>query len=568
MATAADEVPAADGGEQQGDAATLDRPLLVLNVAGVERVLSDMDFLFESAERPELSDVVAGLLGRIGDLEGLDRSRPLGVMLFLKSSLPPRPVPVGFVPVKDIGALLKTIERGPVTTKKLEGADERYQITGPRRTLHVRVAHGYAFVAQSDDVLNRELPDPAEANKGLTTRYDMAVKISLETIPEGMKNLLLGLLRVRSGAELQQRDDEPDARYRLRKLNGERTMHFLEQLLTQGRDVTIGWDVSGGQRKAVLDVQVRATADSSFAESLHAMAGRPGRFRGLFDEQSPLSISMSWLLNERERKSLAEAFAVGEQGVRQKMAELNGGGANGDGAEGEAAPAGANGGDSVGRIFGALRRTARAGHLDLFAQFVPQENGKFVLTGGMHLVDGALFSRGLTELTERFKDHPALHSLQRNVDSHRGVVFHRLEGKQIRRQDENVYGEHPGLYLGAGENTMWFAVGDSGALSELKRAMDRVAEQPPVVAGQAEAPFRLVARINRWIQLDPPGPDARPGQKLALQAFSRGGDALQVDVRPTDDGARLRVTFGEAFLRLIGMGAGQQFDRRMEREGL
>ncbi|MCA9115032.1 MAG: hypothetical protein KDA79_08095, partial [Planctomycetaceae bacterium] len=330
---------------------------------------------------------------------------------------------------------------------------------------------------------------------------------------------------------------------------------------SQGRDLTVGWDVSGAQRKAVLDFSVRAEADSGFAESLRSISGKASRFRELFSDDAPLSVSASWMLNEQERKALVQLLQASEQETRAGVQSLSGEAGADDAA---AAP----GSDAVGQIFGSLKQTVEAGHIDMFARFVPQESGKFVLIGGMQLADGKEFGRGLGELTGLLKDHAKLAALSRNIDSHRGVMFHRLEGKQIRRQDEQVYGEHPGLYLGTGESTLWFAVGGSDSLAELKLAMDRTVEQPPVTEDQAVAPFRLAARINRWIQLNPPGVDARPGQQIAAQAFGAGGDTLLVDIRPTEDGIRLRVTLGEAFLRMIGLGAGRQFDRRMEREGL
>src|SRR5690606_40130513 len=58
-------------------------PVAVLNVASVDRVLEDIDYLFGSVKRDDMREVIEGLLGNLGDLQGLDRGKPFGVMLFL-----------------------------------------------------------------------------------------------------------------------------------------------------------------------------------------------------------------------------------------------------------------------------------------------------------------------------------------------------------------------------------------------------------------------------------------------------------------------------------------------------
>src|SRR5688572_9017627 len=73
-------------------------PIVIVNVASAQRVLSDVTWTFEAAKRPDMLDLVDGFLERIGDLKGVERTKPLGVMLFLPQTLPPQPIPVGFFP--------------------------------------------------------------------------------------------------------------------------------------------------------------------------------------------------------------------------------------------------------------------------------------------------------------------------------------------------------------------------------------------------------------------------------------------------------------------------------------
>jgi hypothetical protein len=53
-------------------------PLVVVNAAGVDRLLGDVNYMFKTIGREDLSDVVNGFLANVGDLKGLDRKKSMG----------------------------------------------------------------------------------------------------------------------------------------------------------------------------------------------------------------------------------------------------------------------------------------------------------------------------------------------------------------------------------------------------------------------------------------------------------------------------------------------------------
>ncbi len=190
-------------------------PLVVINVAGADRLLGDVNYMFQTIGREDFKEVVNGFLGNVGNLKGLDRKKSLGLMLYFKAGFPPSVDPVGFVPVDNITDLLKTLELGPVTTKKVPGEESRYEIDVPvvfaehrRRgrtknramapgTLHVKLQGGYAYVSTNVAAFDRELPDPGPLTQSLTQRYDLAASLNIEGIPEGMRTIFLDFLRAR-----------------------------------------------------------------------------------------------------------------------------------------------------------------------------------------------------------------------------------------------------------------------------------------------------------------------------------------------------------------------------------
>lgn len=531
-------------------------PLVVIHVASVERLLGDVDYLFKTAGRPELSEVVSGLVeNNLGDLKGMDRGKPFGLMLFLKSGLTPRPTPVGFLPVNSIDDLMKTVSRGPLKAKKVDGKDDRYDLVGPRRTFQVRLLDGFAFVGNDEEIMDGELPDPVRMTEQLSSRYDIAASVNLKSMPEGMKAVFLDFLRASAETELQRRDDEPEGRHRLRRANGLSLLELIDQLLTQGENLTVGWNTSEKSRNAVVEFHVNAAPDSKLAKYLKDIGGKRSYFSSLLNRHVPLTASLSWMMDARGKKVLDELLKVAQE---QLSSQLPG---NQDGTKG------ADADDSVRRLFKPLAATAQNGHADFFVQFIGEPPGKFVLIGGMRVVDADALGLAVTDILRRIADSPNLADLKLNADSHQGIAFHRIEGKKIRRQDERLYGKKPGLFFGAGGNAVWFAVGGDNAMPELKKAMDQVAERSENAADgrDSNAPLQIVANLSSWVGLDGPadaGTGPQPVRELAREAFSKGADRLRIDIRPTDNGARLRIELDEGFIRLIGLGLARRYDRR------
>ncbi len=69
-------------------------PFAVINISSVDRLFKDTEFMFRSINRPDVYEFFLSLVaGRANDLKGIDRSKPMGVMLFLEPGFPPKPCP-------------------------------------------------------------------------------------------------------------------------------------------------------------------------------------------------------------------------------------------------------------------------------------------------------------------------------------------------------------------------------------------------------------------------------------------------------------------------------------------
>jgi hypothetical protein len=554
--------------EEKAEAAAEDAPfagppIAVLNIAGVERVLEDVNYLFGSVDRKDMSDVVSGLIGNVGDLKGLERGKPFGVMLFLKPGVVPQPLPIGYLPVSDIGALSRTVELGPVTTKKV--AEGRYEIIGQRQTLYARMIGDYAYISSEDGALDRDFPNPMEAFSALTTRYDVAVDVRPENVPPGMRELFLSIVRTQTQAQLQQRDDEPDAAYALRKSQGMGNLRLVEAFLKETRSLTLGLDTSSKNRKAVLELVIEAVPDTPYLEALQSLADEPSRFTPLLDDEVPLSFSVNSKLDEYSKKSQTELLSAGELQVAKILTRLEQGDSIRPATPEDRKAADATEPDPVAaalaaRVFGPLKQVTESGNIDIFAQFRGDPEKKFSLIGGLEVPGAAGMETPLRELLDRIRTaRPKIDEaidVQYGAAEAGGVSLHRLSPRELREKKNPLFGEELGLYVGFDSNVIWFAVGGPQAVEALDEAVTRSKEAGLAERNKPAAPFQLVVTANRWVGLDPDGKNTQ----MARDAFSEGQDTLRIDFRPTEKGGRLRIEAEEGFIRLLGLGVSRRYD--------
>lgn len=516
-------------------------PLVVVNVASVERLLKEADFTFESVGRPELSESLNGLLANVGDLKGLNRDQSVGVMIFLNGIIPEA---VGFVPVKNLADLVKTVEGGPVTTKKIE--ENRYEIVGRRQTLHARIEGDYAFIGNSAEAVDRDFSDPVKLTSRLSAAYDIAASINLRTLPEATRELFLSFLRTQTEIDLQRRDNEPEPAHRVRKAFGMRNLAEIEMLLKEGEELTLGWNVSAEERNASLEIVVGAVPGSDLAGYLNEMHAARSHFVNLLRDRTPLTASLSVKLTKATRKLVSEAIAAAEMQMTADLAKAGGN------QVGDANP--------IADFFKVLKTTAETGHIDAAVQFIGEPPGPFTLLGGVRVTDGETLAASLADIVGRLKGNADFSSIKLNAATHRGIALHRIESARVNSGEEKLYGTKPAVYCGAGAGTFWFAVGGDGAVASLKKAMDNVAK--PADEKVATVPMQFVANISSWMHLIDGDANPSPTAGIARSAFSKGGDSLRAELKPLENGARFRVQFDEGFIRFVGQQLDRRFDRR------
>ncbi len=520
-------------------------PVVVVNFASIDQVLTDIDYMFKAAERPDMMKLVTGFIAEnIGDLKGMNRQKPFGFMVFMAPGLLPKPIRTFYVPVDGVDDLAEILDAKGMIASAVDGKAGHYEITTPNGDFYCILKRGYAYVTEDDNkyMLEAELPEPVAYAEPLAAKYDLGISLQVKNVPLAIRTVLLAVLRQKTEAGLQKRDSESEAGYKMRRAQGINTLEFVEQFMTQCDQFQIGVDASQERKNVEIEVVMDATPNSELAKLSKELAGRKSFFAPLFNDGQPLTVSASWKMDKRERKAAVAMVEALQIGLAKQLPEGT-------------AP-------DVGPLFDSLKATAEQGDMDFCVQFQPVAEKRFVIVGGVRILGGGSFAKGLEQLLNAVKGREELDKVIIDADVHGTTRFHQLVAKNVPAQEQRTYGGVPSVYLGASSQTLWFAVGADQAMPNLKSAIDQVQAGNSTNSSAGTAyPFQMILHTAPWLNIPPANDVDASRMDFAKQALRADSDSLRISVQPTDSGTRSRMVFDEGFIKLLGMVIGRQYDR-------
>lgn len=582
------------------------KPFVVLTAGSVQRLKEDAEFLFETAEYPDAVETIMGALeDNVNGLEGLNWDNPGGVMVFLDSVFPPAFEFVAFAPISSTDEFITLMESRQALMREESGETGRYELIAPRGNLQVRIQGDYAFlqlpVMNPDPAFERELPDPAGFAAALGRKYDLSLSLDVEAVPKPTRDLIFNVLSSMMSTQHQQRDDEADSTYAVRDAWQQRDIAGLKMFFRDTQRITVGVNLDRESNGADLDIVLDAREASEMLEEIFLSSTKPSYFTPLITDETPVSISYSALLAERDREAFGDVFESLKGWVSAQVEE--------DGDLGNIP-------DQSSPVFHALdsfNATLKEGHLDLFAQFYNDSDEKLCVVGGLRVEDGDAIAAGLQDVLMRLQGKENIGEVEIGANEHADVKFHRIEFNNPDAGALKLFGSGPGLTFGSGSRTAWACVGGDASFDTLSGVMDAlVAAYENPVDRDSPASVRLVVNFTQLKDLiegaesakrearaqdndgeqskgrrtaatdvkitkgddDKTGKSGpgngdgfRPGGgrqgggraarraesgRILMETLAEGEDRIRADFRPTDKGMRFRVHFDLGFVRAVG----------------
>lgn len=549
--------------------ALLPKPVVILNIASVERILQDIDFIFELAERPEIAEIASASLANVNDLEGLDQNKNLGAELFLKTGLIPQPVFIAFMPITNMRSFIETLEvmipGDEETIKKDPDRDDTYKVQGRRGESIIRLQNKYAHMlfrgGESEESLelitSRDFGDPAQQFQNLSSEYDLSVKLDLSGVPELMRTTFLGFFRTAIETQLQQRDGESNSAYEFRRLSGKQNLEGIEYFLNEAQELVLGAQIDIKQKIGIIDFQIKARPNSDFARDIKNIPGKASYFSVITSRENlPLAASASLNLARRERKTYLAYLSLFEKQLAEKLLSED---------ERQQST------HSVQQFIAPIKSMVEKGHIDLFTQLVATPSKKFALIGGIKVAPSTNLPAALLDLINRvdkLSDNKA--NIYTNAETVQGIALHQLQPdtKSADDRQKRFLGGVPSLYLGADSQVIWFAMGTDIAVGALNDAIETINNATPEERkDQRTAPFQFEFHLSPWLSLFSEEEITQGGNflKTISAIFDKDNDEILITTQPTKSGALSRFQFDTGYLQLLGHGMSRRFDSGQER---
>jgi hypothetical protein len=367
---------------------TTREPVAVAYLASIDRVLDDIDYIVTAGGQPEVSQMVRGFITNLNNLEGIDRTKPMGAYAFVPIVLgngKKDPDVVGFIPVTDVETLRKTAHLSNVLSLEPTDKPNRYEFKTPEKTLFVLVDQGHAFISEKSELLDQPLPAPSSLTEVLAGQHDLVVQIRREGVPKLVWDFALIGAMAASDKELRtlEQSREPEALAKVKGIKLARSA--VTSVMSEVRSVWVGLQVSRESRTAVIDAKWQFTEKGKVAQALTESAHSPSSLAKAATADVPAAVHLHAALPVDLRDLAVEGFRL----ARAKK----------DPTESIPEPQRA----SVNSLIDVLEKTIAAGNAELLLQFTGEPQTGMTAVVGIHVADGQKLAESLKKLLPEAK---------------------------------------------------------------------------------------------------------------------------------------------------------------------
>lgn len=546
----------------QDDAQAEMKPLFVASLKSYQSLIDNLDYIGKVSDNPDLGKGIEGLIRLVTQDQGLvslDKSKPWGLAVStdgIQFQI------IGFLPISDLEKFMDVLGGVAGEPEKTEDGVWKVEIQG--QSLSFKQHGSWTFVSMGAEFLGSLPDDPAKLLDGLHEKYDGAVRIYIQNIPEIFRQLAVeqlkigleqgfgggglqipGLENLPGGGQLPGADALPkldEDQQKLAAAIARGQLDALSAMLNEVDQITVGFKLDRDSGKAIGDLAMTATSGSKTAEEMAKMSDGKSRFAGFKKcEDSALTANISLNLTESDITQVKDTIGTIQEELNSRIADIG----LGDDHIKDLLK------QFVEKLMNIGRETADSGHVDLGAALTGK--GPFTLLAGGYIKDDQAATKLLDELVETVETEAGFYGIEKNVVEHKGVKFSRVllpippgeQGDAIA----NLFGSDVELVIGIGKQSGYIAIGRNG-VDELKKAID-ASEQ---AADERVLPVEIVAKLGPLSKLasQGQGQDADPNADLIAGALEEGKDQLKITVNSVENGVNVHFEGEQGLLKVLG----------------
>jgi hypothetical protein len=513
--------------------AVAQEPVVVMATKSVDGLISDLKYMFTAGGQNELGDIVDGWIDQATQgkgLQGINRTKPAGAYMSISGA--GTPDLVVFVPVDDIKAFRDLIATFMPKQAEVAGGIFKMQGDEPEQLFYGKYQNGYCYLSMLPTALAK-LPDPAKFAK---TQYALSVVADMAKLPDESKEQILEKLQ-EAIAPIDP-VDVPKPADNLRARVEERTekvmLDIVRLLVKQSDKLTFGLDIDQKSKTMGIDLSVSAKSGTQLSQSIASYAKTTSAFAGIAGPESVASLVLAMPVSKQMRDVFRDAFRAGFDEARAEVDKS-------EKLKTDQQKKVAR--DVIDRVAKVVEATADTGRVDGSIVFNPVGEDKLQLVAAGTVVNGNEVAKVIDDAVKQNPNDPGLQKLSLDVAKHGGARIHAIE-VELHDERKAQFGDGP-AHLGIRDDALYFAVGGD-SLAAVKAAIDKTGK-----ADTKRAPVSARFQPSKLIGLTEQNDDD-PRQKIARDAFRGDGDYISFELLPAERGTRLRLEFGEGFIRFLG----------------
>lgn len=540
---ATEEAPATTPSAAPGGMKTV----AVVGVTSYNNLLNDINFIGSLGDRPELGQMVQGMIAMFTGgkgLDGVDQSKPWGVILQTDGA---QFLPVGCIAVTDLGKVLGIVQGFGAQIK--DGADGIKEIALPNgQSIHVKESNGWAYIGQNPAALSNLPANPAADLNSIVADYDLGARVDVQAVPEQYRQMAVQAMK--SGMEdgLKRKDDESDDDFATRRKLAEAQVAQLEQMVNEVDEVTAGWAIDSQQQKTFADFTYTFLPGSKLAKQIAGQGTPKTNFAGFFQPDAAATFTFAAQSDpETIKENLDQMRATMATMRKQAEKAIDEEDDIPDDETRAAVKAALN------DFMDAFEATMETGQFD-GGGALHLGASKFTLVAASQIKEPAKFESGLKKLAAIAEKEPDFNGVQWNAATHEGVNFHTLSVPVPANEADarKFFGDNVDVAIGIGSDSVYVAIGQDN-LNAVKQAIDASKAEP----GKEVPPFEFSASVGQIMEAA--AANATDGNTDIYQALAemlkndaQGRDHIRASGTLVENGLKYRFEAEEGVLRAIG----------------
>ena len=506
-------------------------PALTISIASTNEIISDIQYITKIAGQGDAGGVVTFMAQQY--TQHLDTTKPAGVVVNFNGA---EPVVTGFMPIKDLDALLQIVEQ---QVGKAEDAGNGVKKIGLGQPVYFKEDGAWVFLSNSI-AGTAGIANPDAAIADLVAKYDIGIRANIRAIPEPLRQTALKEMQgaFERQMEMQAAQAETEEEAEAQRKMSEAAMKEMVRAFEELDEIVFGLAIDQTNKNIHLDMSLTAIEGSKLAKQIAAMDAITSSFSGFSQPNAAAVMTIASVLTEDDIKQTNDWLAVVE---KQAAAEIEKDG-NLDDDNAKAAVK-----KVLGSFMGVMKKTIASGKMDGGAVLMLNDGVAFAAGG--YIADGKDVDAAFKELVELAKNEPDFPEVQFNAGSNAGVTFHTLsmpipEGEDETRQ---ALGDKIEVVLGTGDKSAFIGFGGS--------AMDLIKK---VIDDSAASGAKNVNPVNMTVSLGPilafaakMDPDNEQLKAVAAAVGSaQGRDQVSVVVKVIPRGVSYQIKVEEGVIEL------------------